>query len=211
MWQHLEYPWIIPKCGYFQMWQHLEYPWILPNVATSYSTKCGNIWSTNGYYQMWLLLTPPNVATFGVPMDITKCGYFLLHQMWQHLEYQWILPNVATSDSTKCGNIWSTLWILPNVATSKCGVPMDIAKCGYCGKIWSTHEYYQMWLLLTPPNVAAFGVLVDVTKYGYFQMWQNLEYPWILPNVATSYSTKCGNIWSRSTHGYYQRSGRDRD
>ena len=99
----------------------------LPVLATSYSTKCGKIWSPHGYYQMWLLLhstkygniwgthgyyyfcTPPNVAT-SVPMDSTKCGYFCTP------------PNVATFGvpmdinyqmwlllySTKCGNIWST-------------------------------------------------------------------------------------------------------
>ena len=134
-------------------------------------------------------------------MDITKCGYFLLHQMWQHLEYyqMWLLltpPNVATF-----GVLYGyyQMWLLPNVA--KFGVPMDITYSTKCGNIWSTYGYYQIWLL---PNVAKFGVPMDITKCGYFllhQMWQNLEYLWILPNVATS---KCGKIWSRSTHGYYQ-------
>ena len=144
--------------------------------------------SKPAFCQFWLLLTPPNVATFGVPLDNTKCGYFCTP------------PNVATfgapKDITKCGYFRTP----PNVATF--GVPLDITKCG-CYR--------------TPPNVATFGVPLDITKCGYFcQMWQNLEYPWILPNVATSKcgkiwsthgyatsdSTKCGNIWS--THGYYQ-------
>ena len=120
----------------------------LPVLATSYSTKCGNIWSTLGYYQMWLLpystksgniwstlgyyhyfCTPPNVATFGVPLDITKCGYFRAP------------PKVATF-----------------------GVPLDITKCQWlllystkCGNIWTKCGYFR-----TPPKVATFGVPLDI-------------------------------------------------
>ena len=142
------------------MWQHLEYPRILPNVATSVLHQMWQHSSTLGYYQMWLLLystkcgnirvpsdvtkcgyfcTPPNVATFGVPSDITKCGYFCTP------------PNVATfgvpSDITKCGYFCTP----PNVATF--GVPSDNTKCGY---------------FCTPPNVATFGIPLDITKCGYF-------------------------------------------
>ena len=145
-----------------------------------------------------------------VPMDITKCGYTsVLHQMWQHLEYPWILitkcgyfctpPNVATFGYyqmwlllySKCGNVWGThgyyqMWLL--LYSTK------------CGNIWSTHGYYQMWVLMwqhflditkygyyCTPNVATFGVPMDITKCGYFCT---------PPNVATFGVpldiTKCG-------------------
>ena len=129
--------------GYYQMWLLL------------YSTKCGNIWSTLGYYQMWLLLYS------------TKCGnIWRYYQMWQHLEYPWIIPNVATS---VLHQMWQHLEyprILPNVATSY---------CTKCGNIWSTLGYYQMWQHLEYPRIhkdSMFG------HYWYFKcchIWQYIE------------------------------------
>ena len=182
----------ITKCGYFCT---------PPNVATFGApkdiTKCGyfrtppNVWQHFGYYQMWLLLystkcdkhlehprilpnvatcTPPNVATFGVPLDITKCGYFC--QMWQHLEYPWILPNVATSDSTKCGNTWSTHgYYQLTVATSV--------------HFWKCSQRFHVWTLL----------VLQVLAHSAIHRMPLLDISISIPNVATFGGVRSSHVW----------------
>ena len=66
----------------------------------------------------------------------------------------------------------------------------------------SKPAFCQFRLLHTPPNVAKFGVPLDVATSVLHQMCQNLGTHRYYQMWLLLYSTKCGNIWS--THGYYQ-------
>ena len=168
--------WLLPystKCGNIWSTQGYYQMWLLPC-----STKCGNIWSTHGYYQMWLLL---NIwSTHGY----YHMWYF---QMWQNL---WILPNVATSDSTKCGNIWSThgyLWLLLYIF-------------GMFGHYWyfkccHIRQYieFHYW---TFPKCCHYGVAMFGNIHGYLVEYRSSHiYPWVLQMLPHLGEFRSGHIW----------------
>ena len=199
--------WKLPKLATprnCQSWQLPE----LPKLASPGTAKVGNSQklpklATPRNCQSWQLpetakvgnsqklpklATPRNCQSWQLP-EIASFGIFCNWQMAKRSEQVLFIHFLLDFLLTKISKIGHFLTIhkaakIGNAKTAKFG------KFVPCRRYSSKPAFCQFWILLTPPNVATFGVPVDITNRGYFRT---------PPNVATfgipMEMSNNGNFW----------------